>query len=162
MLTKNGCRIMDKIQIDLSGFDALEYKMEKLTDRMTGNALRRALRQGLNVVRKQAIENAKKFDDPKTAEDVSKNVAVMSGGRKQERQQGGAMMRLGVRGGAAKGKGKTGRGGDTFYWRFLEFGTQDMAAQPFLRSAAATQGDAAFKRMTDNLSEQLDKEIAKL
>ena len=53
-------------------------------------------------------------------------------------------------------------GGDTWYWRFEEFGTATNNAHPFLRPALNNNIDAVRAEFTRSYSEELDKEIAKL
>lgn len=80
------------------------------------------------------------------------------------------MMRVGIRGGARdmgkygefKGAGKDNPGGDTFYWRFREFGTSNEPARPFMRPAMNENGDAAFQAVASDMTAQVDKELAKL
>lgn len=107
--------------------------------------MRRSLRKGANVIRDAARNNAKRFDDPDTTDRIWKNITTQSGGSRLERKLGGPAMRIGVMGGAKSKKGggtyqvggsKENPGGDTWYWRLLEFGTSKMRAQPFLRPAA--------------------------
>lgn len=133
--------------------------------------MRRALRRGANVIRDAARNNAKRFDDPETTEQIWKNVTTQGGGRRLEKQMGGPVMRVGVLGGAKQKKGggtyavggsKANPGGDTWYWRLLEFGTSEMPAQPFLRPAAAEKAGAAFDAIVAAMNTELDKELAKL
>ena len=132
--------------------------------------MKRSLRKGANVIRDAARGNAKRLDDPDTSESIAKNIAVQSGNRRRERQEGGPVMRVGVMGGARdmgkygefKGAGKGNPGGDTFYWRFLEFGTSKMAARPFMRPAMATAGGAALDATVAAMQSETDKELAKL
>lgn len=81
------------------------------------------------------------MDDAGTDEAIWKNIAVANNAR-AGRKEGGIVMSVGVRGGAksyannaenrrkgragktnATGGSKANPGGDTWYWRFLEFGT---------------------------------------
>src|SRR5690606_34999445 len=108
-------------------------KLKLLPERLGRNAMRRALRKGANVIRDAARNNAKRIDDPETREQIWKNIAVAGGGRKRERQAGGEMMRVGVRGGDKNYRRKEGKyivggsstnpGGDTGDRCLLEFGT---------------------------------------
>jgi HK97 gp10 family phage protein len=132
--------------------------------------MRRSLRKGANVIKASAIQKARGLDDPTTSENIAKNVSVHSGGIKRERQVGGPMMRVGILGGARdmsqygeiKGAGAGNPGGDTFYWRFLEFGTSKMHARPFMRPAMNESAGAAFHAVGTDMAAQIDKEIAKL
>lgn len=158
------------VVVNVEGLEKLEKKLRQLPQRIGKNATRRALRKGANVIRDIARTNAKRLDDPKTSESIEKNIAVQGGGAKRERQEGGPVMRVGVRGGARNmtkygefnGHGKGNPGGDTFYWRFLEFGTSQMAARPFMRPAMAQGAEGALNTTASALDAEIDKELAKL
>lgn len=108
--------------------------------------------------RKKARENAKRLDDPKTAENIARNITTKVNS-KRFNSAGVILARVGVAGGAQQDKGGGGSGGDTYYWRFLEFGTSKMPAQPFLRPAMdASQITQAF---TAAFAEAVDKELQK-
>lgn len=156
-------------------YDALIKKIRQLPVRLGNNAGRRALRKGANVIRNAARDNAKRIDDPATSGNISKNITVSGGGRRREKQRGGPMMRVGIRGGARnmskygefKGAGKGNPGGDTWYWRLIEFGFthksgKQVPPNPFMRSAMTEKASAAFSAVSADLPAQLDKEMRKL
>lgn len=136
-----------KMDIDIAGLQEVQRKLMRLGDeKRLKKSARSSLRKGAAPVRKSAREGAKRLDDPKTAEMIYKNVTIRGGGARGERRVGGAMVRVGILGGARdmskygefKGGGKANPGGDTWYWRFLEFGTSQHAARPFMRPALAS------------------------
>lgn len=156
-------------------YDALIKKIRQLPVRLGNNAGRRALRKGANVIRNAARDNAKRIDDPATSENISKNITVSGGGRRREKQRGGPMMRVGIRGGARnmskygefKGAGKGNPGGDTWYWRLIEFGFthtsgKQVPPNPFMRSAMTEKASAAFSAVNADMPVQLDREMRKL
>jgi HK97 gp10 family phage protein len=86
-------------------------------------------------------------------------------------------MRIGVLGGARnladnranRRKGVAGKkvategsssnpGGDTWYWRLVEFGASTVAAHPFMRPALANN----VERVTDTIATELSNELDKL
>lgn len=147
----------------IEGLDEIIRKLKLLPERIGRNATRRALRKGANVILQAARANAKRIDDPQTRDQIWKNLAVASGGRRREKAAGGVIMRVGVRGGARPVSGDTGTpGGNTTHWRFVELGTSEMAAQPFLRPAGAEKAGAAVTAVVADLNKQIDREIAKL
>jgi HK97 gp10 family phage protein len=148
----------------LEGADEILRKLKLLPQRIGNNAMRRALRKGANVIRDAARNNAKRIDDPETREQIWKNIAVYGGGRKREKQVGGVMMRVGVRGGARfdPSAGNLPGGNTTGHWRHVELGTSEMAAQPFLRPAGAEKASAAVSAIVADMNIQIDKELAKL
>jgi HK97 gp10 family phage protein len=144
---------MADIEFKLEGMEAVIRKMRALPVDVRKKGARFAGRKAANLVRQAAIQNATKIDDPQTREQIAKNVAVRFANR-ESRRSGDVVFRVGVLGGARqyantkhnvrqRRVGKTYRtdgdwsnpGGDTFYWRFLEFGTQKVAARPFMRPA---------------------------
>lgn len=154
-----------QLDVDVKGLAEIERKLKLLPERVGNNAMRRALRKGANVIRDAARRNAKAIDDPQTREQIWKNIAVSGGGRRRERQAGGVMMRVGVRGGARplkKGTDTGLPGGNTTHWRFVEFGTSQARAQPFMRPAAASSAGAAYQAFAAAAPAELDKELRKL
>lgn len=151
------------IEVRIEGLAAIERKLKLLPDRIGQRAMRRALRKGANVIRDIARANAKSIDDPQTRENIAKNIAVASGGRKREKQVGGPMMRVGVRGGARLTRGDNGNsGGNTTYWRMIEFGTSQAPAQPFMRPAMNAGATKALETAAAAMPGEIDKELRKL
>lgn len=159
----------------IEGADEIISKLKKLEQKPARNAMRRALRKGANVIKKAAQARAKRFDDPATRAAIHENISVASGGIRREREEGGPIMRVGIRGGAQTGakqvfsdtkkNRKAGVAGQEFsvaHWRFLEFGTSEMAAQPFMRPAANEKAGAAFDATVTAMQTELDKELAKI
>lgn len=153
------------ISVNVQGLAEIERKLKMLPERIGNNAMRRALRRGANVIRDAARANAKRIDDPETREAIYKNIAVAGGGRRREQQAGGVMMRVGVRGGARplkKGTDTGLPGGNTTHWRFVEFGTSEARAQPFMRPAASSSANAAYQAVAAAAPAEIDKELRKL
>jgi HK97 gp10 family phage protein len=140
------------IEAKLKGFDDLLKNLEIMKTEAGLKGARTAGRKAAIVIRDAAIENAKQIDDPQSAEDISKNIVVQFG--KAFANTGDVTFRVGVMGGAktyantkgnvragkagksyATGGDKSNPGGDTFYWRFIEFGTSKLPARPFMLPA---------------------------
>lgn len=164
-----------KFDVDVQGLAEIERRLKALPERLGKNAMRRALRKGANVIRDAARANARRFDDPETREAIYKNIVVNNGGMKRERRAGGAMVRVGVVGGAQGGKklvhadnktnrkkGIVGQEYSLYHWRYLEFGTSKMRAQPFMRPAAASSASAAYQAVVAAAPAEIDKELRKL
>jgi len=111
---------------------------------------RAALRKAAKLVAEAVKRNAQRLDDPATANKISENVAIRWSSKKFKRS-GDLMFRVGLLGGAKSkaaggelpGKGKGNPGGDTWYWRLLEFGTRKLQAHPFMRPALERNTQAA-------------------
>lgn len=141
---------------------------------------RRGLRRGAAVVRGAVRRRASAIDDPATAESIAKNVTVQSSRRLSRRDQIG--MRVGIRGGAKKRDNVTSPGGDTWYWRFLEFGRGPVRPlkagrllsnkesgeffgssvgpakpKPFMRPAMAESAEPAIDAVASSINADIDK-----
>jgi HK97 gp10 family phage protein len=123
----------------IQGLDQLQQKLRAIGKKSTIKRItRKSARQAMNIARDAARANAKALDDPITKEKIWKNIVMQTGKTSNSNE---IRMRVGVRGGAAQNKytDKTALsglpGGITTYWRYIEFGTSEIAAQPFMRPA---------------------------
>lgn len=122
-------------------------------------AMRTALRAGARTIMNEAKINASRIDDPATAENIAKNIATRNFSKSVEDHMGGVGVQIGVKGGAKQyantrfnvrkrrvgGAYETGGtssnpGGDTWYWRLIEFGFHhrggpQVPPRPFMRPA---------------------------
>ena len=154
--------------IDLTGVDNVLKRLKQVGYDVQSKGGRFALRKASNIVLKAARETAKGFDDPLTARSIEKNLALKWGSRKFK-QTGDLSFRVGIRGGARNmekygeisGKGTNNKGGDTFYWRFLEFGTKFIRANHFMRDALANNAQAVTDEFIKQYKVALDKAITK-
>lgn len=119
----------------LQGLQELEKKLQKLGELEARKALNRGITKGGAEIRKAARANAKQLDNKLTPEQIFKNVTSKKWRVKKGRKY------LGV----SVGVNKNGKGGDTYYWRFLEFGTSKMEARPFLEPALKESQNAAIE-----------------
>lgn len=154
--------MVDGVELKFTNLPDVINAMRNLESGVQRRVVRRATAKGARVIRDAVIINAKRLDDPKTARDISKNVAI-SWSSRLARQEGGGAYRVGIRGGAKDPLGKkTGaKGGDTFYWRFLEFGTVHMRARPFIRPALAQRKNEALQAAIDEALRLTGEEVAK-
>ncbi|EMI4494990.1 TPA: HK97 gp10 family phage protein [Pseudomonas aeruginosa] len=167
----------DGVEFSLNGLEDVIGRIDSLNIdvRMKGGRL--ALRKAAQIIQRQAIENAKRLDDPETIESIEKNVAVRWSARRFK-QTGDLMFRVGILGGArqyanTKDNVRSGRagqkyatlgdksnpGGDTWYWRFLEFGNEHAPAHPFLRPAAQQAAGAAVDEFVVQYNKAIDRAI---
>lgn len=144
---------MDNMQFSITGLEPILAKMAEVKLDVHRKGGRFALRKAAMVALEAAQANARKIDDPATAEKIEENLVIRFSNRRFKRT-GDLMFRIGVLGGAKKSdsskkasrKGPEGEGdrsagassnpgGDTFHWRFVELGTSQTRARPFLRPA---------------------------
>ncbi|WP_151746319.1 HK97-gp10 family putative phage morphogenesis protein [Acinetobacter soli] len=173
---------MAGVEIKFEGLDEVLKKMERLSNqRLVKNAANRAARKAMNIVKDAAKQNAHRIDDPETREAIYENVTVSQG---KTRNNTYVRMRVGIMGGAGsnskskkivfkerKKKGEAKQildentialpGGNTKYWRFIEFGTSQMPATPFMRPALANNIQQVTNKFAESFSLELDKELLK-
>lgn len=149
------------IQMKIEGVPELVATLQGIVPKLRRRALRNALSAGARIVRDAARVNRRtstagspliRLDRSLyTRGSVERAINVRTS--KLATRAGDVGVFVNVRPlkrGAAGGKTKLGRAGrsnpnDTFYWRFLEFGTRFMSARPFLQPAAGRLSDALAK-----------------
>lgn len=148
------------IEFRIEGLDEVNRKLQALGNpRKARSIARKAARQAMNVVRDAARQNAKAIDDPKTAEKIWKNIKL-SGGK--SRNPDVVVMRVGVDGGASFTNRNPQKisGGDTRHWRWIEFGSVNNIAVPFMRPALANNLPAVTGKFVEVFKAEIDKELA--
>ena len=171
----------DGFSVTLNGVEALNAKLKALPQDLKFKGGRFALRKAGNIVRDAAINHAWNRDDIATDEAIAKNI-VIRWGSKRFKSTGDLSFRIGVLGGSRQpdtrkkerrrardgatsladlgeiaGKGKGNPGGDTFYWRFLEFGTENHGAKPFMRKALEDNTQKAADVFIAEYSKSIDR-----
>lgn len=152
----------DEVKFDIQGLDGVLSKMRTLSPKLQKKGLVAAVRKGANIVRDDARNRAKQFDDPSTPKPIWREIVTRVNGRRG-RQEGGVVMQVGVRGGARSEKSNRSSnasndtGSSVWYWRLLEFGTSKMAAQPFMRPALESNVYKATDAIVTELNRQLDE-----
>lgn len=146
-------------------------RIEGLPKAMRAKGIRYAGRKAAQVIQKAAQSNADRIDDPATAEHIAANIVVRFSSQRFKRT-GDIMFRVGVLGGSrnysAYGEITTGKsaslnpGGDTWYWRMVEFGTEHSAAQPFMRPALEQNIAKTTNEFGTQLSKWLDRNLKKI
>lgn len=152
----------------LQGVDHVLRKLRTLGPKLQKRALAGALRKGAAIVRKAAVRRAKQFDRADSPNKVYREIVTRTNAR-AGKKAGGAVVQIGVKGGAkryvnnspnrrAGGVGKSYEGpGNVYYWRFLEFGTAKMPAQPFMRPALEQNVGAVTEAIVSDLNKRLDE-----
>lgn len=161
----------DALTVQIEGIEALQGKLRGLPQALRAKGIRYAGRKAAIVIQQAAVANAMRIDDPATAESIAKNIVVRFSNRTFKRT-GNIMFRVGVMGGARQyaetkenrrkrrvgdsyetGGDKSNPGGDTWYWRLIEFGTERFPAKPFMRPAL----DQNLGKATDEFVRQMDR-----
>jgi len=171
----------DVFDVKVEGIEKIVKRLKSLDSKKAKSAMRSSVRVGANEIKKLAVQFVRPSDNPATYENIAKNIIAKTGGARSEKKNGGLVMRIGVMGGAKryvqnKGnvrKHRVGKkyktlgsefnpGGDTYYWRFVEFGTSKNYARPFMRNAAAQGAQPAINAITRDLPKKIDRELAKV
>ena len=157
------------LELTTQNLDQIIREMRELTPRLQKRALGQAGRKAMAIVQRAARENLDKQTGPDSTGALRKAIVVRQNAR-QGRRLGGAMIQVGIRGGAksyvnsaqnrrSKRVGQTyEQGGNQFYFRFLEFGTRKMRARPFLQPALKDN----IQPVTSTMAAELQKAIARL
>lgn len=149
----------DGMRFAIQGLNGVVSKMRTLGPRLRKKGLRKAARAAMSIVRDAAKTNAKAIDDPVTREKVFRNIITQEA-TKQSRREGGVVMRVGVRGGASSNQHSADAsgnpGGDTRHWRYIEFGTEHIGGQPFMRPAFSNNVGAVTDRFVSTLNAEIN------
>lgn len=146
-------------QMNVEGFRELAESLKKLGPRLAKNGLRAATSAGAVLIRNEARNLA-----PVDTGEMKKDIQI-----KREREvRGGELITASysvfTRGG--KKSRLSGRARDidkdSFYWKFQEFGTAKMAAQPFMRPAFEAKKEEAVTAIGEKLDERIQKHAADL
>lgn len=143
--------------MNLTGFKELADALRELGPRVAKNTLRRAVAAGATVVRTDARSKA-----PVDTGEMRKDIMV-----KRERDTKGeasAKYSVFVRSGKKSrlaGKGRNVQK-NSFYWRFLEFGTSKMSARPFMRPAFESKKEDAVRIIGETIDAGIQKAAQEL
>lgn len=127
----------DGVEFSLTGVDELVATLREVTYETKRKGGRTALRKAAQLIRDKAKHGATHLDDAKTGRQIAANIAERWNGR-LNKQTGDLGFRVGVLHGSVireRGNPDQGTNGPTPHWRLLEFGTEKMRAQPFMRPA---------------------------
>ncbi len=139
----------DWITYKLKGADELSRIFKTLPQALQRQVVIPAAKDAMDIVLKDAIQRASAIDDPSTAPDISKNIALVED-IKFFNETGSTKISVGVR------KTKRGqRGGNTYYWWWVELGTSKNRAQPFMRNALGQNQAAVFQEFLSSARFQL-------
>ncbi|MCA4113373.1 HK97-gp10 family putative phage morphogenesis protein [Serratia marcescens] len=151
----------DGVEYTLTGVDELMGKLESISDDMKRKGGRAALRKAANVIANRAKANAQRLDDPETGRSIADNIAVRWNGREFKRN-GNLAFRIGVLHGAVLRKHPDkAKNAPTPHWRLLEFGTENMRSQPFMRPAAENSAAEVSNTFVVEYGKAIDRAIAR-
>jgi len=139
------------VTYSLKGADELSARFKSLTEEMRRKVVLPAAKDAMEIVLLDAKDRATRIDDPETANFIPANLAMIE--RKALGEEVGAVViSVGVR---MRKRGQ--KGGNTFYWWWVELGTEKNRAKPFLRPALANNREALFREFLSSAKYQLIK-----
>ena len=152
----------DTVEFSILGLDSLLGKLEAITYDVKRKGGRSALRKAAQLVANKAKEGAARVDDAQTGRSIAANIGLRWNGRLFKRT-GDLGFRIGVMHGAILPKrGETAdatQNAPTPHWRLLEFGTETMRAQPFMRSALAEHIGEVTNTFVTEYGKAIDRAI---
>ena len=159
-----------EVSVRIHGAREVLRAMQELPRRLDRRILNKALISGARLVRDEARRMAPvlKELDPRRRPGTLQR-AVHAGAVRPDRYAATVWVRVRplTRRQIASFRKKSKAAGalnpnDPFYWRFVEFGTSKMAAQPFLRPAFEMKKVPAVNEVVRDARERVQAEIAKL
>lgn len=149
----------DGVDFSITGLDSLLGKLDSLSYDVRRKGGRAALRKAAQVVVQKAKEGAERIDDKETGRSIADNIALRWNG-KLFKQTGDLGFRIGVLHGAVlKNGGDLSPNSPTPHWRLIEFGTEKMAAVPFMRPALANSISEATNTFVSEYEKAIDRAI---
>ncbi|WP_150727706.1 HK97-gp10 family putative phage morphogenesis protein [Pseudomonas fluorescens] len=149
----------ETVEFSILGLDSLMAKLESVTYDMKRKGGRSALRRAAAVIAENAKARAMLLDDAETGRSIADNIVLRWNGRLFKRT-GDLGFRIGVKHGAVlKDGGELSANSPTPHWRLLEFGTQYMAADPFMRPALEESISDATNVFVTEYEKTIDRAI---
>jgi HK97 gp10 family phage protein len=149
----------ETVEFSILGLDSLMAKLESVTYDMKRKGGRSALRRAAAVIAENAKAGAMRLDDTETGRSIADNIVLRWNGRLFKRT-GDLGFRIGVKHGAVlKDGGELSANSPTPHWRLLEFGTQYMAADPFMRPALEESISDATNVFVSEYEKTIDRAI---
>lgn len=151
----------DGVSFSLTGIDTLLGKLDVISADMKRKGGRSALRRAAAIIVNKAKANAGRIDDPVTGRSIADNIALRWNGRLFKRT-GDLGFRIGVMYGAVlKDNPDKEKNAPTPHWRLIEFGTEHMAAQPFMRPAAESSVNEVLVTFVVEYEKAIDRALAR-
>ncbi|RCL28607.1 hypothetical protein C6A77_05810 [Pseudomonas sp. AFG_SD02_1510_Pfu_092] len=150
---------MADVEFNITGLDGLLGKLDSLSYDVRRKGGRAGLRKAAQVVMQKAKEGAERIDDKETGRSIADNIALRWNG-KLFKQTGDLGFRVGVLHGAVlKDGGDLSPNSPTPHWRLIEFGTEKMAAAPFMRPALANSISEVTNTFVTEYEKAIDRAI---
>lgn len=149
---------MISASLDFSGLEDIARDLETLSRAENNKVLRDATRAGADVFRQEVEERA-----PVLTGKLKKNVVVVTqkGRIKGEITSGVHIRGVNPNTGNSDTTMKADNPRNAFYWRFVELGTSDAPAHPFIRPAYDTRQEEAYQAALARMNQAIDEVLSK-
>ena len=149
---------MIDINLDFSGLDEIARDLETLSRAENNKVLRDATRAGAEVLREEVIQRA-----PERTGKMKKNVVILTqkARRRGEISSGVHIRGVNPRTGNSDNTMKANNPRNAFYWQFVELGTVNMPAHPFVRPAFDTRQEQAAQSAMERMNRAIDEVLSK-
>ncbi|MCD5391163.1 HK97 gp10 family phage protein [Escherichia coli] len=149
---------MTDFSLDFSGLADIARDLELLSRAESNKVLRDASRAGAEVIR-EAVIDVRQSEPGK----LKKNVVILT---QRSRRRGEIISGVHIRGrnlrtGNSDNSMKASDPRNAFYWRFVELGTINMPAHPFIRPAFDTTEELAAQVAMKHMNQAIDGVLSK-
>jgi len=144
-------------KLDFSGLLDISHDLEMLSKAENKKVLRDGTRAGAEVLKNAVIERA-----PVQTGKLKRNVVVVTmRGRRNAIASGVHIRGVNPATGNSDNTMKASNRRNAFYWRFVELGTSNMPAHPFVRPAFDSSQEQATQATIARLNQAIDKALSK-
>lgn len=151
----------DGVELTLTGMESLLGKLGAISTDLKQKGGRSSLRKAANIIAEKAKVNAQRVDDPVTGRSIADNIAVRWD-PKYFKRTGDLKFKIGVLHGAVlQDHPDKASNAPTPHWRLIEFGTENMRAQPIMRPAAENNVTEVINTFASEYEKAIDRGIAR-
>lgn len=144
-------------KLDFSGLLDISHDMELLSKAENKKVLRDGTRAAAEVLKTAIVERA-----PERTGKLKRNVVVVTmRGRRNAITSGVHIRGVNPETGNSDNTMKASNRRNAFYWRFVELGTSNMAAHPFVRPAFDTRQEEATRAAIARMNKAIDEVLSK-
>lgn len=160
---------MANLSVKVTGLKELKQRLSTLERKAKNRIAVKAMRRGGVIIRDQARANAPLLKEKvphRKRGTLRKSIVTSTKPQKDGSVRTIIFVRTLKNNKILEFKSKTGKSGaynpnDPFYWRFVEFGTSKMPAQPFLQPAFSTKKEQASREIITTLRDDILREARK-
>ncbi len=144
-------------KLDFSGLLDISHDMELLSKAENKKVLRDGTRAAAEVLKAAIVERA-----PERTGKLKRNVVVVTmRGRRNAITSGVHIRGVNPETGNSDNTMKASNRRNAFYWRFVELGTSNMPAHPFVRPAFDARQDEATRAVIARMNKAIDEVLSK-